>query len=138
MSHPDCLVLQLEEYDNNNIQNVDTSLYIFYDKKQEFFVIRGKRKYEHSYQFIPYSFICISENDLANFIEYVICPYNKVKEILYNFPNFPRNSNEITYDFLDNYENKIYEISGYNAKSIKRKKLIKNLRILKNVFNYYN
>ena len=107
MSDPDCLVLHLEEY-NDNIQIVDTSLYIFYDKKQEFFVIRGKRKHECSDKFIPYSFICISEKDLADFIKYVICPFNKVKEILYNFPDLPANSNEITYNFLQNYNINFY------------------------------
>jgi hypothetical protein len=143
MSVTDCLVLQIEEYDDDK-QCVYTCLYIFYDKKEENYVIRGKQKHKCSSQFIPYSFVCLSEKGLADFIEYAICPYNKVNEILYNFPDLPRNSNEITFDFLDNYknydnyENKIYEVSGYNNKPIIRKILLKNLRILKNVFNYYN
>ena len=38
----DCLVLKIEEYDIDN-GNLDTTLFIIYDKKEHKYVIRGKR-----------------------------------------------------------------------------------------------
>ena len=37
----DCLVLKIEEYDIDN-KNLDTTLFVIYDKKEHQFIIRGK------------------------------------------------------------------------------------------------
>ena len=58
-------------------------------------------------------------------------------EILYNYDNLPTDSNEITYEFLRNYDHSDYEISGYNIPKMERKRLLNNLRILRNIHNYY-
>jgi len=39
---------------------------------------------------------------------------------------------------LERNDDPVYEISGYNGKKLRRKRLLRNLRMLKNVFNYYN
>lgn len=84
-----------------------------------------------------YSFDCENTTDLADFIEFLIDSENVISYILYNYDNLPCDSNQITYDFLQEYDDRTYEISGYDNKTLKRIELLKNLRMLKNVFNYY-
>jgi hypothetical protein len=132
----DCLVFKLEELECDTGM-VDTTLYIIYDKRNHRYLIRGKRRNPPLGKSCTYSYECEFANDLADFIRYLICPANKVNEVLYNYDNFPENSDEITFDFLKMYEHTEYEISGYNYKSLKRNRLLKNLRMLRNVFNYY-
>ena len=132
----DCLVLKLEEFKVES-NEIDTTLYILYDTRKDMYLIRGERKWTLNRKFLSYSFECESVNDLADFIEYVVPSHNLVNEVLYNYDNFPENSNDITYDFLHDYDHSDYEISGYNDKKLKRSRLLRNLRILRNIFNYY-
>ena len=133
---PDCLVLKLEEYESIS-KKLDTTVYIFYDKKEHNYVIRGQRRTTDNTNSCIYSFISKKLHSVADFLEYIICPGNTVNEILYNFDNFPINSNEITFNFLKSYDEVSYEISGYNDQTIKRKDLLRKLKMLRNVFNYY-
>ena len=133
---PDCLVLKLEE--NEEDRNIiDTTVYLFYDKKEHNYVIRGQRRNTDKVNSCTYSFICEDISSVADFIQYIICPSNLVTEILYNFDNFPINSDEITFDFLKSYDAAAYEIAGYNNQELTRKNLLRKLKMLRNVFNYY-
>lgn len=133
---PDCLVFKLEEFDVDK-EKIDTTLYVLYDKRSHRYLVRGQRKWTPKHQSCTYSFECEFANDLADFIQYVVCPHNKVNEVLYNYDNLLKNPDEITYNFLHDYDHSDYEISGYNNKKLRRKRLLKNLRMLRNVFNYY-
>jgi hypothetical protein len=140
---PDCLVLKLEENEvsevnNKNTGRVDTTIYIFYDKKEKNYVLRGQRRWSVGCQSCAYSFVCKSEVDLADFLQYIFCKKNTVNEILYNYDNLPKISNEITFDFLNKYDHGDYEISGYNNTVLIKNRLIKILKMLRNVFNYNN
>jgi len=75
---------------------------------------------------------------LVDFLKYLICPSNTVNEVLYNYDNLPGGSDEITFEFLKEHDDRSYEISGYHGFKLKRKRLVRNLRMLRNVFNYYN
>ena len=132
----DCLVLKLEEVEENT-GKIDTTVYVIYDKRNHKYLIRGSRRLSPKYEPCAYSFECEYANDLADFIEYLFCPENKVNEILYNYDNLPFNSNDITFDFLNENAYEDYEISGYNHLKLKRRRLLRNLRMLRNVFNYY-
>ena len=132
----DCLVLKLEEFDVDK-KEIDTTLYILYDKRNCRYVIRGQRKCCPRHQSCTYSFECKFASDLADFIKYIICPHNKVNEILYNYDNLPNNPDEISFEFLHDYDHSDYEISGYNDKKLKRCRLLRNLRMLRKIFNYY-
>lgn len=132
----DCLVFKLEEVETVS-NEIDTTLYVLYDKLKHVYVVRGRRRWTPKCQSCTYSFDCDSSRDLADFIQYIICPENRVNEILYNYDNLPEDSNDITYEFLHDYDHGDYEISGYNDRKLKRKRLIMNLRMLKNVYNYY-
>jgi len=134
---PDCLVLKLEEVDSDT-KIIDTTVYVFYDKAEHHYVIRGQRGFTPKYKSCSYSFVSTDVDDLAYFLQYIVCRDNFVNEVLYNYDNFSSDSNDITFEFLKEYDHPDYEISGYNNQKLGRKKLLKNLRMLRNVFNYYN
>ena len=73
----------------------------------------------------------------SHFIEFLIDDSNTVSYILYNYDNLPETSNELTFEFLEEYDDRTYEISGYDNLKLNRKQLLRNLRMLRNVFNYY-
>jgi hypothetical protein len=133
---PDTLVLKIEENeDENNL--IDTTLYILYDTRSNRYVIRGKRTLSSEIIFKPYSFESESARDLADFICFIICSNHSVSYTLYNYDNLPEESKDITYDFLNEYDDRAYEIGGYDKKKLKNNFLVKQLRFLRNVFNYY-
>jgi hypothetical protein len=133
---PDCLVFKLEEVEYNT-NKIDTTLYILYDKVRHVYIVRGRRRWTPMSQSCSYSFECEFAKDLADFIEYVICKRNKVNETLYNYDNLPDDSNEITYEFLHDYDHSDFELSGYDNRKLRRGRLLKNLRMLRNIYNYY-
>jgi hypothetical protein len=133
---PDCLVLKLEEIDSAS-KEIDTTVYIFYDKMKHHYVIRGQRRWTPKSPSCVYSFISEDVNSLADFLQYIISKDNIVTEVLYNYDNFPNDSTDITFEFLKQYDHDTWEISGYNNQKLGKKRLLKNLRMLRNVFNYY-
>ena len=133
---PDTLVLKIVEHDVD-LKRPDTTLYVLYDKSEHKYVIRGKRRETDTLNSCTYSFMCECAKDLADFIQFLICKHNKVSYILYNYDNLPATSNEISYDFLTEHDDRTYEISGYDHQDLKRNVLLRNLRMLRNVFNYY-
>lgn len=134
---PDCLVFKIEEYDTT-VKELDTTVYILYDKEEHKYVVRGRRRYTPEHPSCTYSFDCEYANDLVDFLRYIICKENTINEVLYNYDNLPASSSEITFDFLQENDERTYEISGYNGLKCTRKRLLRNLRMLRNVFNYYN
>jgi len=133
---PDTLVLKIVEHDVD-LHRPDTILYVLYDKAEEKYVIRGSRVETKTIKSCVYSFDCENASDLTDFISFIICPENRVSYILYNYDNLPRSSNNITYEFLSTYDDRQYEISGYDNQYLKKHELVKHLRMLRSVFNYY-
>jgi hypothetical protein len=133
---PDCLVYKLEEYDELT-DELDNTIYILYDKKEHNYIIRGKRKCANNCHPPSYSFVSKYENSVVDFLQYVICKSSYVDETLYNYDNLTNFSNDITYEYLNELNNDNNEISGYNEQKLGKKRLLKNIRMLRNVFNYY-
>ena len=133
----DCLVLKIEER-NSISENLDTTVYIIYDKKEHNYVIRGKRNIINNIGACTYSFVCKDHRDLADFLSFVICKKNLWSYVLYNYDNLSYDSNDITYEFLKEYESNVYELTGYDCEDYSRKRLCSILIMLRNVFNYYN
>lgn len=133
---PDCLVLKLEEIERDT-NELDTTIYIFYDKKTHHFFVRGQRRWTPKHQSCTYSFQCEFAQDLIEFLQYIICKSNRVNEILYNYDNLAVDSNDVTFEFLHDYDHSDYEISGYNDVKLSKKHMTNTLRMLRNVFNYY-
>jgi len=132
---PDTLVLKIVENDVD-LGRPDTTLYVLYDKATHRYVIRGKRD-NSRLPSCTYSFECEFANDLADFLEFLIDKTNTFSYILYNYDNLPETSNEITFEFLKRHDSRVYELSGYDNQDFKRKTMLKNLRMLRNIFNYY-
>lgn len=135
-SVPDCLVFKFEEVEKET-GNIDNTVYVLFDQRTENYVVRGQRRWTPRYQSCSYSFECDNQRDLADFLQYIICSDNRVNEILYNYDNLPDYSNEITYEFLHDYDHQDYEISGYNDKKFSRNRLFKNLRMLRKISNQF-
>ena len=133
----DCLVLKIEERETD-VELLDTTIYVIYDKKERNYVVRGKRRVTNNIDACTYSFMCKDHRDLADFLSFVICKENLWTYVLYNYDNLPYDSNDITYEFLKEYESNVYELTGYNNLDYNRKRLGSILRMLRNVFNYYN
>lgn len=133
---PDCLVLKIEEVEEFS-NKIDTTLYIIYDIKNEKYSIRGMRRSTPSQKSCTYSFDCKYSDVLADFIQYLICPDNRVNEILFNYNNLPEDTNDITFSFLRENESPVNEISGYNNKKVKKERLMRILGMLRNVYNVY-
>ena len=135
-SVPDCLVFKFEEIEKDT-GNIDTTVYVLFDQRTDNYIVRGQRKWTPRIQSCTYSYECHDECDLADFLQYVICSHNRVNEVLYNYDNLPDYSNEITYEFLHDYDHSDYEISGYNDKKFSRNRLFKNLRMLRKISNQF-
>jgi hypothetical protein len=133
---PDCLVFKFEEIDVDT-DKLDTTIYVLYDKKDHQYLVRGQRRVTSRHNSCSYSFVCEYAHELADFLQYIICEDNTVNEILYNYDNLPCDSNDLTFEFLSEYDDRDYEISGYDGQKMTRKRLLRNLRMLRNVNNVY-
>lgn len=133
---PDTLVLKLEEVEKNT-DKIDSTLYIFYDKRTHHFFVRGRRRWSHKHQSCTYSFQCEFADDLVDFLRYIICKNNTINEVLYNYDNLPCDSNDVTFEFLHDYDHSDYEIVAYDKMRFSKKGIVETLRMLRNVFNYY-
>jgi hypothetical protein len=133
---PDTLVLKLEEVEKST-NLVDTTIYIFYDKRTQHFFLRGRRRWSLNHQSCTYSFQCEFAKDLADFLRYIICKNNSVTEVLYNYDNLDTESNDITFEFLHDYDHSDYEIAAYDKTKFSKRRVAETLRMLRNVFNYY-
>ena len=131
----DCLVLKIVESDTETHKS-DTELYVIYDKMQERFMIRGKRRDTRKITSAPYSFNCDTAANVYDFINLTICRYNLISYTLYNYDNL---TDDNTFEFLHNCNDHAYEIVGYdNIKLGKNKKhILKVLRSLREVYNHY-
>ena len=136
MSNQDCLVLKIEEVESES-KNLDNTLFVVYDSNEGHFIVRGKRIDDSAREFVPYSFMCDDAKSLADFISFTICKSNLWCYTLYNYNNLQYCSENITYEFLVENEDMSYEITGYDNQKYNRKQLLSNLRMLRNVFNYY-
>lgn len=134
-SVPDCLVLKIIEREQDT-DTIDTKLYVLYDVASNYYVIRGKRHDGHRDSCV-FAYTSENINSLADFISTVIDPENKWSYILYNIDNLPKDSNSITYNSLMEEAYSYRELSGYDNQTYDRTELIRYLKMLKNIVNYY-
>ena len=132
----DCLIVKIEEKLDGDI---DTTLFILYDKNEDFYLVTGKRSYMPGKpEPIPYKFYCKNTTELFDFISIVLCKNSMINYTLYNHNDLPNNTDEIDFNYLNYLNNDIaYEVAGYDNQKYSKKDIMKYLRIIKNVFNYY-
>ena len=134
-SHPDCLVLKIEEYENDT-NELDTTLYVLYDTKHEVYLLRGKRS-DKKMESTEFSFFCKGISELCDFVSFIICKKKLWTYVLYNYNNLPNDSYDITYEYLKENGTRTNELGGYNHQKYSSTDLLKNLRMLSSVFNLY-
>jgi hypothetical protein len=134
-SYPDCLVLKIEEYEKCT-NELDTTIYVLFDTKQQTYLLRGKRS-EKKMESTNFSFFCNTLNELSYFVSFVICKKKLWTYVLYNYNNLPKDSYNITYEYLKENGTKTNELAGYNYQKYDSSVLFQNLRMLSSVFNYY-
>lgn len=127
---PDTLVLKITKY----AYDVNYFMYIVYDNSLDKYIIRGQKLTKQPYKATNYSFECESTTYLRDFIITVLGNNSNISYSLYNYDNLPLTSDEITYDLLEDNDDKIYELS--NEKTILKKKQLKYyLNMLTHVLN---
>lgn len=132
----DCLVLKIEEHVDGEL---DTTLFVLYDNNEDAYLVRGKRSDVFGKpSSVPYSFYCNYASELIDFISFVICKKSKISYTLYNYDDLPNNSDEIDFEYLKELDgDNAYELAGYDNQKFNKKEILKFLRMLRNVFNYY-
>ena len=123
---PDTLVLKIVDTDLK-LDVLNASVYILYDTLIKRYIIRG----------VNYSYECASQPEVVNFLELLLDDTSVFSFILYNYTNLPSTSNEITFHFLNTYACDTIEVTGHENVKLNKRYILKYLRTLKNVFNYY-
>lgn len=130
------LILCIEERDSKiDPQSIDNRVFIGWCYESKEYFIRGRRQDILSSNYVPYSFQSKYSGDLFDFIEFVLGAKGKKNITLYNYNNiFPET--ELTYDFFEELMDNNYEIVGYDNVKLNRYHLEKQLRLLKNIYNW--
>jgi hypothetical protein len=119
---------------------IDTTLFILYDKNENYYVVTGERSQVCGKPLpVSYKFYCKFPAQLFDFISIVICEKSKINYTLYNYNDLPEYSQNIDYQYLKKLldNNSGYELAGYDNKNFNKEEILKYLNMLKNVFNYY-
>ena len=130
----DCLVLKIDEL--NSSEDIETTLYILYDKMNHHFLIRGQRFSEEE-NYYPYSFNCEFAADLELFIKFVLNNGNKVMYEMLNYQELPESNEDITFEYLDENNSPANQVIGFLPNTYSSKKILSMLRMMREVFNYY-
>lgn len=132
------LILCIAEHDNKMDPNsVDNRLFIGWSVQDNDYFVRGKREDIGLNEFVPYAFRCEHTDDLYDFIEFVVGPKSRASIELYNYNNTESmDTDEITYEFLEENMDRNYEIAAYDDVKLKRRQITTYLRMLKNSYNW--
>jgi hypothetical protein len=132
----DCLVLQIEEV--NKETNVgDHKIYIVFDKNENHYVLRGKRNDTSAIKFNPYSFESDSKSDIVDFLSFIMETDDLLNYRLYNNSDLPWESNDITFEDLDETLTESDELVGYDMDKFSKKRLTKRISFLRKIYNFY-
>ena len=134
----DCLVLKIVEFVTVS-DKIDNSIFILYDKREHKYIVRGKRVNGVNFNSEPYSFVCDCSNvdSLVYFISFITCAESKVTYELYNYDNLPESSHDITYEFLEIFLDRPYEIAAYDKISYSKSDIKNHLNMIRFVYNDY-
>jgi hypothetical protein len=149
----DTLVIKISENNTSTLEDTDHrsavgTTYVFYDYKKELFGVRcGYVK--RNGKTVTFSYYVDNKEVLLDFLlEFIYLP--KEAEItLVNYPDLPKESDDITYELLRKYDQDENEISGYTHNEddddeeeeeddvFPNKELVRFLNIIESVYNTY-
>jgi hypothetical protein len=132
------LILCIEEQDSLiDKTSIDNRLFIGWNNLTDEYFIRGRRQDTSISNYVPYAFQSKNTNDVYDFIEFIVGIKGKKNITLYNYNNII-NFDEVTYEFLEYYLDKDYEIAGYDNVKLNSQEIKRQLRLLKNIYNWIN
>jgi hypothetical protein len=139
-----CLVLCIEERDDENYNKIDTRLFVTYDFVEDTFVLYGKRENKIELdtgriqtKFRPFFFRFTKKREIYNCIELIISRESNCSYTLYNYDNMPYNCDTVNYDDLADNMNFNYELVMYDDVKIRRQRLLPILSTIKKAFNFF-
>jgi hypothetical protein len=137
MASSDCLVVKIDELFSFEVEH---TIFIVYDTREQKYVIRGKRFENNQKQqveifstpsivqifdflfqsksekkpvnYYPYSFSCPLKESLVDFLDFIFTQGSTFRISLYNYDNFPYLSKDITYDFFERHVDESFEINS--------------------------
>lgn len=135
----DSLVLKIEEVftREDNTEQIDNTVFIFFDRIENCYFLRGKRNNTSRVKFNTYNFKCDDIDEVVNFLSFIIDNYNLLNYTLYNIKELPCSSDEINFNFLVNNSRYKYEIVGYDSEVFSNEILRNRLKLVKTVYNEY-
>jgi len=137
MTYPDSyLTLCIEEREENNYANIINRLFLAYDIEQESYVVYGKSN-RIAVDNQPYFFRCEKSSNMYKFVKFIIGKDAYSSYTLYNYNNMPIDLEEVDYDFMEENMDIRYELAAYDNVMLTKKDLVKNLHVLKSVYNFF-
>jgi hypothetical protein len=138
MSHTDSyLTLCIEERDSlDNYETIINRLFLAYDVEQESYVVYGKSN-RSGIDNQQYFFRSDKSSDMYKFVKFVISKESYSSYTLYNYNNMPFDLEGVDYEFMEANMDIRYELAAYDNKRLKKRDFRKNLKMLKNVYNFY-
>jgi len=130
------LTLCIEERDDNNYDAILNRLFLSYDIEQESYVVYGKSN-RMAIDNQPYFFRANKSADMYKFVKFVVGKDAYSSYTLYNYNNMPFDLEGVDYDFMEANMDIRFELSAYDKVRLSKRSFIKNLRMLKNVYNFY-
>lgn len=133
----DCLTLLVELLDTETLDTkVQGKLYILFDRNNDQFLIRGCNDLDNSTP--PYSFV-VDEHNKKNLVDFVDLFSNddQIRLTIYNFNDLPLTSEEITFEYLEEYASEEYEFLSYRPDFYSRNGMKKILSVISSLCNYY-
>jgi hypothetical protein len=131
------LTLCIEERDSlNNYETIINRLFLAYDIEQESYVVYGKSN-AIGIDNQQYFFRSDKSSDMYKFVKFVISKESYSSYTLYNYNNMPFDLEGVDYEFMEANMDIRYELAAYDNKRLKKRDFRKNLRMLKNVYNFY-
>jgi|694.fasta_scaffold59530_3 hypothetical protein len=130
------LTLCIEERSDMDYNQIDNRLFIAYDSEQETYVVYGKCN-AVAVDCQPYFFRADRSCDMYKFVKFVIGKETVCSYTLYNYNNMPYDLEEVDYYFMEENMDIRYDIATYDRVRLSKREFRKNLKMLKNVYNFY-
>ena len=130
------LTLCIEERNEKDYNKIEHRMFLSYDVEQESYVIYG-RSQRTGIDNEPYFFRADKSADMYKFVKFLIGKKAHCSYTLYNYNNMPFDLEGVDYFFMEENMDIRYELAAYDNVKLVKVDFRKNLRMLKNVYNFY-
>jgi hypothetical protein len=130
------LTLCIEERDEKIYDKIVNRMFLSYDIEQESYVVYGSSQ-RTGIDNEPYFFRANKSTDMYKFVKFIIGKASYSSYTLYNYNNMPFDLEGVDYFFMEENMDIRYELAAYDNVRLTKAEFRKNLRMLKNVYNFY-